>query len=214
MNYVNTFILQNEIPFFFDKLARFLASNKMMDYSFEMGYSNGKKTKPSEFDDIFMSKYNGELKFVDVLDDNILCFPVRLINNIEFVRDVSSYIAPDDGYLIIDIFLNIEDISSLYKSGFFKTSKNNSLRFEIYNVEWEAIKLPDPNLYINSLSEKVYQEIDSGYDLIALGPAMIPLNKVTHINMSYIDNLNEFNDFEYAEFHKVVDEIGIALSLP
>lgn len=214
MNYVNTFILQNEIPFFFDKLARFLASNKMMDYSFEMGYSNGKKTKPSEFDDIFMSKYNGELKFVDVLDDNILCFPVRLINNIEFVRDISSYISPDDGFLIIHIFSDIDDLSSLYKSGFCQTKRSKAFRLEIYNIEWAAIKLPNPSLYTNSLSEEVYQEIESNYDLIALGSAIISLNKIVRINMSYIDNLNEFNDFEYAEFHKVVDEIGIALSLP
>ncbi|CAK6617747.1 hypothetical protein PS9952019_17925 [Providencia stuartii] len=43
MNYDNAFILQNETAFFFDKLAKFLASNKMMDYSFEMVYSSEKK---------------------------------------------------------------------------------------------------------------------------------------------------------------------------
>ncbi|SST05383.1 Uncharacterised protein [Acinetobacter baumannii] len=43
MNYVNTFILQNDIPFFLKKLANFLMSNKMMDYSFEMVYSSEKK---------------------------------------------------------------------------------------------------------------------------------------------------------------------------
>ncbi|AFH94081.1 hypothetical protein ACU7RR_003933 [Providencia stuartii] len=220
MKYGNTFILQNETPFFFDKLAKFLASNKMMDYSFEMAYSSEKKAvsyefnEYDEFDVFFMSKYNGELKSVDVLDVDIICYPVSLINNIEFVRDISSYISPDDGFLIIHIFSDIDDLSSLYKSGFCQTKRSKAFRLEIYNVEWEAIKLPDPNLYINSLSEEVYQEIDSGYDLIDLGPVMISLNKVTHINMSYIDNLNEFNDFEYAEFNKVVDEIGVALSLP
>lgn len=112
------------------------------------------------------------------------------------------------------MFLDIDDLSSLYKSGFCQTKRSKAFRLEIYNVEWEAIKLPNPNLYIDSLSEKAYQEIDSSYDLIALGAAMISLNKVTHINMSYIDNLNEFNDSEFAKFHKVVDEIGIALSLP
>ncbi|EOG1933897.1 hypothetical protein ACQFZT_004466 [Providencia stuartii] len=154
------------------------------------------------------------MKPFDELDDNLICYPVHLINNIEFARDISSYITLDDGYLIIHMFLDIDDLSSLYKSGFCQTKRSKAFRLEIYNVEWEAIKLPNPNLYIDSLSEKVYQEIDSSYDLIALGPAMISLNKVTHINMSYIDNLNEFNDSEYAEFHKVVDEIGVALSLP
>ncbi|AIN64193.1 hypothetical protein AAH235_004058 [Providencia stuartii] len=214
MNYVNTFILQNDIPFFFKKLANFLMSNKMMDYSFEMVYSSEKKISSNEFDDIFISKYNGELKPFDELDDNLICYPVRLINNIEFARDISSYITLDDGYLIIHMFLDIDDLSSLYKSGFCQTKRSKAFRLEIYNVEWEAIKLPNPNLYIDSLSEKAYQEIDSSYDLIALGAAMISLNKVTHINMSYIDNLNEFNDSEFAKFHKVVDEIGIALSLP
>ncbi|EPK6163617.1 hypothetical protein KY207_002696 [Providencia stuartii] len=214
MNYDNAFILQNETAFFFDKLAKFLASNKMMDYSFEMVYSSEKKISSNEFDDIFMSKYNGELKFVDVLDDNIICYPVRLINNIEFVRDISSYISPDDGFLIIHIFSDIDDLSSLYKSGFCQTKRSKAFRLEIYNIEWDAIKLPPPNSYIKFLSEEVYQEIDSYYDLIDLGPVMISLNKIVRINMSYIDNLNEYNDSEFAKFHKVVDEIGIALSLP
>lgn len=75
-------------------------------------------------------------------------------------------------------------------------------------------KITPPNSYIKFLSEEVYQEIDSNYDLIDLGPVMISLNKIVRINMSYIDNLNEYNDSEFAKFHKVVDEIGIALSLP
>lgn len=161
-----------------------------------------------------MSKYNGELKSVDVLDIDIICYPVSLINNIEFARDISSYISPDDGFLIIHIFSDIDDLSSLYKSGFCQTKRSKAFRLEIYNIEWAAIKLPDPSLYTNSLSEEVYQEIDSGYDLIALGAVMISLNKIVRINMSYIDNLNEFNDSEFAKFHKVVDEIGVALSLP
>ncbi|MDN0008585.1 hypothetical protein QVM88_20270 [Providencia stuartii] len=220
MNYDNAFILQNETAFFFDKLAKFLASNKMMDYSFEMAYSSEKKivsyefNEYDEFDVFFMSKYNGELKSVDVLDVDIICYPVSLINNIEFVKDISSYISPDDGFLIIHIFSDIDDLSSLYKSGFCQTKRSKAFRLEIYNIEWDAIKLPPPNLYIKFLSEEVYQEIDSNYDLIDLGPVMIPLSKIVRINMSYIDNLNEYNDSEFAKFHKVVDEIGIALSLP
>ncbi|WP_323806839.1 hypothetical protein [Providencia stuartii] len=96
-----------------------------------------------------MSKYNGELKFVDVLDDNIICYPVRLINNIEFVRDISSYISPDDGFLIIHIFSDIDDLSSLYKSGFCQTKRSKAFRLEIYNIEWDAIKLPPPIHILN-----------------------------------------------------------------
>ncbi|HFY9991509.1 TPA: hypothetical protein ACIIU2_004293, partial [Providencia stuartii] len=203
MKYANTFFLQNEIPFFFDKLAKFLASNKMMDYSFEMAYSSEKKiasyefNEYDEFDVFFMSKYNGELKPVDVLDVDIICYPVRLINNIEFVRDISSYISPDDGFLIIHIFSDIDDLSSLYKSGFCQTKKSKAFRLEIYNIEWEMIKLPDPSMYFDHLSEEKYKKINNSYDLINLGPAIIPLNKITHINMSYITSLNEFNISEY-----------------
>lgn len=212
MKYVNTFILQNEVSFFFNKLAFFLASKKIIDYSFEMIYSN-ERIEKDDFDDFFISKYNGVNHYIDVLDDNVACFPIHLINDSEFVGDISSYILSKGGFLILHIFSGVDDLSRLYESGFNKTRRNNAFRLEVYNMDWEEIKLPDPNIYVDYLNEERYQEVCRDYDLINLGPAIISLNKVVHATLSYITFDDEFDCGEFEKFKEIIDEIGVLLCM-
>lgn len=92
------------------------------------------------------------------------------------------------------IFYDIVDLAQAYNNDFKSTVNNELFRFEIYKLDWEVIKPPNPYLYIDTLPDDIYHQIDNDYDLVNLGQATISLKKPLHITLNLVTNIDSHKE--------------------
>ncbi|EUK18761.1 hypothetical protein [Commensalibacter papalotli (ex Servin-Garciduenas et al. 2014)] len=207
MNYTNTFISQSDVFDFLNMLYDYF-HEESKNFLFELIFST------DNYSEFFDNKYQSKIQKYQMIDEVILYFKDDVLKNIEFIRDIKNYLN-NDGYLVIHIFYDLVDLIYVYENGFENTVNNELLRFEVSRLNWEIIKLPNPYLYTDQLSEDVYHQLDNNYDLINLGQSTISLRKPWHITLNYISNkhyldnqiFNEKNEV-YTQFNQIIYDIS------
>lgn len=153
MNFTNTFISQSDVFDFLNMLYDYF-HKESKNFLFELIFST------DNYSEFFDNKYQSKIQKYQMIDEVILYFKDDVLKNIEFIRDIKNYLN-NDGYLVIHIFYDLVDLIYVYENGFENTVNNELLRFEVSTLNWEIIKLPNPYLYTDQLSEDVYHQLDN-----------------------------------------------------
>lgn len=216
MGYINTFISQSNPSNFFYFLHDYLLNKNTVTFSFELILSQDDEDSESYFY-YFSEKYKKYIKRHQFADQEILSFEHHSLKNPDLINDMTRHIE-SGGFLTLIVFYDILDLAQVYENGFRRTVKNELFRFDMYRLDWEAIKLPNPYLYTDVLPDDVFQQIDNDYDLLNLGQATISLNNPLHVTFNLVSDteatdeqlFNKQNPL-FQRFNNIVDEISVQL---